>query len=368
MIQWPDGLLPGPTPMRLLLLIGLLMPALTNAALSQEIIGIDLTSGGVLSIDPKSGVASLIGNTGLNHLLAGHSLTRDGSGRLIAGYVDLFSISWTDLHEIDPQTAQASFLVRIPLGGILGLAFAPGDVLYAINERFPGSSLSPVDLYTIDLVSGSPTLIGDTGTDSVATLAYGEGSLWTHHGGLGLMRIDPITGLAVDVNPDFRGPSDFMESLCFSDHGVMYQVDAGLWVQDTLTGVPTFVGPLNYPGVLGGVEYLPGPTSPFALGTLGETGGPMGAQVWGATPNGTVVLLYALGSGGPTPVPSGRRCAGTLLDLNATLAPLAVLQADAQGHARIGPAFVPAAAAITTHLQALDLATCATSNPAQLIF
>jgi hypothetical protein len=94
----------------------------------------------------------------------------------------------------------------------------------------------------------------------------------------------------------------------------------------------------------------------------------MGAQVWGATPHGTVVLLYALGSGGPTPVPSGRRCAGTPLDLNATIAPFAVLQADAAGRAQVGPAFVPAAAAITTHLQALDLATCATSNPAWVLF
>jgi hypothetical protein len=149
---------------------------------------------------------------------------------------------------------------------------------------------------------------------------------------------------------------------------VLYQVDAGLWIQDTVTGVPTFVGPLNYFGILGGVEYLPGPTSPFALGTLGETGGPMGAQVWGATPNGSVVLLYALGPGGASSVPPGQPCAGTLLDLNSTVVLAAVLQADAQGHASIGPAFVPASFARSVDLQALDIATCATSNLAQVIY
>jgi hypothetical protein len=60
--------------------------------------------------------------------------------------------------------------------------------------------------------------------------------------------------------------------------------------------------------------------------------------------------------------------------VNGTTGPLAGspkrsggLPANAQGFARIGPAPVPATAAITAHLQALDLATCATCNPAQVI-
>ena len=79
---------------------------------------------------------------------------------------------------------------------------------------------------------------------------------------------------------------------------------------------------LGFPGILGGVEYLAGPTSPFALGTQGLTGGPMSAQFWGATPRGTVAILYTYGGGGPSTVPAGNPCAGTLINLNAARLPL----------------------------------------------
>ncbi len=294
-----------------------------------------------------------------------HSMARDSQGRIFSAF-GYWNVPYA-IYEINPSTGQAAFVVQTSLVGIGGLAFGPGDVLYAVNDRLVPAS-GPDDLHSIDLATGASTLIGDTGMIAHATLAYGQGSLWGYDGEAGLVRIDTITGLATDVNPNFRGPLDLIESLCFSDHGVLYQVDAGLWIQDTLTGVPTFVGPLNYFGIFGGIEYLPGPTSPFALGTLGETGGPMGAQVWGATPNGNVVLLYALGAAGATLVPSGQPCAGTVLNLNSTVAAAAILHADAQGHALVGPAFAPAAVAGSARLQALDLTTCATSNLAQVIY
>jgi hypothetical protein len=50
------------------------------------------------------------------------------------------------------------------------------------------------------------------------------------------------------------------------------------------------------------------------------------------------------------------------------MAPLQVLRADAQGRAQAGPAFVPAGAAGLVRLQAVDLATCRSSNLAQVIY
>jgi hypothetical protein len=46
----------------------------------------------------------------------------------------------------------------------------------------------------------------------------------------------------------------------------------------------------------------------------------------------------------------------------------AVAQADAQGHARLGPVQVPAAAAGLIRLQALDLTACRASNLARLVY
>ncbi len=332
---------------------------------AQEILGIDFLIGDVYKINPKTGQTTRIGTTGLNQNLW-HSMARDSQGRIFSAY-GYWSVPYA-IYEINPSTGQATFVSQTALKGISGLAFGPGDVLFAVNDRAAPVSYGPDDLHTIDLATGSDALIGPTNLVSMGSLVYGQGSLWGYDGDLGLVNLDSATGAATDVNPSFVGPRDFNESYCFSDDAVLYEVDAGLWVQDTLTGVPTFVGPLNYFGILGGIEYLPGPTSPFVLGTLGETGGPMGAQVWGATPNGSVVLLYALGAAGATLVPSGQPCAGTLLNLNSTVAAATILHADSQGHALVGPAFAPAAVAGSARLQALDITTCATSNLAQVIY
>lgn len=239
--------------------------------------------------------------------------------------------------------------------------------MFALKERVPASS-GPYDLYTLDLATGAATLIGDTQLTNCGNLAFRDGMLWTYTGDLGLVMIDPNTAQAEDVNDSFRGPVGSTESLCFSEDGILYQLDSGLWIQDVHFGVPSLVGLTQYFGLFDCAEYLPGSAPPFALGTLGQTGGPMGAQTWGATPGGDVVLLAALGPAGVAQIPAGRPCAGTTLDLNATYRAAAVLRADAQGHALAGPVRAPAAVAGSLRLQALDLTTCTTSNLARVIY
>lgn len=287
---------------------------------------------------------------------------------MIAGYSDYRTLSGTNLYELDLQSGQVSLISHCPLQVIQGLAFGPGDVLYAIAERNPGASYSPDDLYSVDLATGVVALIGDTGLDSLGTLAYGQNELWSYDGNSGLVKIDSVTGLATDVNPSFLGHVGLTESLSFGHDGQLYLVDSALWVMDTKTGVPVLIGMHNHFGIFGGVEFVTGAASPFTLGTLGMSGGPMGLEAWGASPHSTVAFLRANGGGGPTAVPSGNPCAGTLLDLNSSLRLVAVTATDAQGHARIGPVTVPAAAAGTLRLQALDLTTCRTSNLARVIY
>lgn len=334
---------------------------------AQQIVGIDVFGGEVFSLDVRTGQAALIADPGLD-IWIWTGVAKDQSGRLFGAYFDWQTLSGTAIYEIDPWTGQVTQAAFTPLIGVAGMSFGDQDALFMAVERNYPMGGSPIDLYTVDLATGAPTLVGDMGSTGLGTLAYDGADLWAYDFNLGLVRVDQATGQMTDVNPSFLGPLDLTENICFGDDGILYQVDAGFWIQDTLTGVPSFVNLTGFPGLFAGVEYLPGPTTPFTLGTQGETGGPMGAQVWGATPNGTVVLLRAQGGGGPTAVPGGNPCAGTLLDLNATIAPLAVLRADAQGRARLGPAFVPASAALITHLQAINLATCAISNPLRILY
>lgn len=355
--------------MSLLLRLALLAPFLTGSVYGQQLIGLEMDDGEIYSIDMHSGLATQIATTSVDkHLWLWHALAKDSTGRLFGSY-DFLASGGSEIYEIDPLTGHCTLITTYPLVGVVGLAFGPGNVLYALNDPTAGTAGSRFDLQSVDLVTGTATLIGNTGFTNLGTLAYGQGTLWSYGGsGVGLLQVDPITGIGTDVNPGFQGPLDFMEGLCVSDHGVFYQVDTQLWIQDAMTGVPALAGPLNFPGILGGIESLPGPTSPFTLGTQGMTNGPMGLQVWGATPLGSVVLLRAQGGGGPSFVPGGNPCAGTQLDLNGSRRLLAIAQANAAGRVHLGPLFVPAAAAGLARLQALDLATCATSNLARVIY
>ncbi len=90
----------------------------------------------------------------------------------------------------------------------------------------------------------------------------------------------------------------------------------------------------------------------------------MGAKMTGATPNSQVMLMWANGDGGPTPIPNGLPCAGTMMDLNFNMGKVSIVNTDANGAATVGPGprRVPAAAAGLVWLQAVDLSNCNTSN------
>ncbi len=79
-----------------------------------------------------------------------------------------------------------------------------------------------------------------------------------------------------------------------------------------------------------------------------------------ATPNGQVALLYAYGTGSFV-IPGGFPCAGTTLGLNNTVALGAMITAGPDGVAALNTS-VPPAACGNFFIQALDIATCGTSN------
>lgn len=84
------------------------------------------------------------------------------------------------------------------------------------------------------------------------------------------------------------------------------------------------------------------------------------ADISGATANGTVAVLAAMGAGNFV-VPGGVPCAGTELGLSsAGLRVVAIVTADADGNVNLGANLPPVACGGA--VQALDVATCNTSN------
>jgi hypothetical protein len=337
---------------------------LTARLSGQQLLGID-PAGGFFRIDPRSGATSLIGIAGPSSFFW-TSLAQDSSGQLYSSY-GRFDHPY-EIHRIDPATGQSTFILQTTLVGVSGMAFGPNDELYLTND--PSAPLGrDYDLVRVDLLTGATTVIGTTGVLGITALDFDDqGRLWAYDHEYGVVELDLLTGAMMDHNPGFIGPPGASKSMVFGENDALWMIDSAVWLGDTTTGVPCFVAWMSLIGIFSGLEYLPGPAPPFSLWTLGETGGPMGARMAGASPDGLLVLLLAEGGGGPTPVPPGNPCAGTLLDLNATMAPLRVLHSDAQGGAQIGPTFVPASAAVVVRLQALDLGTCATSNVARIVF
>lgn len=341
---------------RLLLLLAPL--AFISSASAQEIKLLGL-GGDLWSVDVRNGALSFVGLTG-QHTHFWNSMAMDSQGRLYGAYGRYFAPY--AIYEIDPQTGLATFVVQTNFIGIRAMAFDDNDVLYISNERDAPSSFSPTDLHTLNLSTGATTLIGDTGALVLHTMEFSNGTLWGYAYDKGLIQIDTLTGQATDVNPNVWGPWNATLSMCFNDEGALFYLDTNLWMFDTQTAGICLVKPLSLFGFWADAVFVEGPTPSFSLWLTGTTNGPMGIRFSGATPNGTVAIAWAKGSGGPTPVPNGFLCSGVVMDLNPTMQLLGTLTADNQGQGVFGPRFVPASARGQIRVQAIDLTACATSN------
>lgn len=333
-------------------------------AIGQEIIGLS-PFGDVHTINPSTGSSTFLGWT-WNFQALWTGLAKDSQGRLYASY-GRYDTAY-QIHEIDPLTGQSTFVCQTDLFGIGGLAFGPGDQLYAANDRTTPSNPHPYDLYTVDLQTGGTSLVGAMGVNIVTSLNFGRGQMWSYSEGGQLGTVDLVSGNVTPVDPSFQGPWIGTDSMCFTDDGTLFQMNSWLWVMDTDSGVPSMIGDLTPHFFSGGMEFLPHRPEPFTVWTSGVTGGPMEIKVSGATPGGSVAVAYAWGDGGPTTIPPGHPCAGLTLDLNQGVSLQGIHVADAEGQLTIGPATVPASAAMAVRLQAVDLTTCSTSNRIMVVY
>ncbi len=347
--------------------LGLLALAVAPA---QELIEFTAADSYLGSMDPKTGAWVAIGDTGIgSYWWTG--MAKDDQGTLYAVHGDLdhpFVV-----YEIDPATAQATFVVQTDLVGIQGVSFGPGGLFYAVAES---SYAGPDSLYTIDLQTGVSTLVGPTGAQGIESLAFDGADLyaWDHDnplgGGPGLVRIDAVTGIAHDVSPRIGQGHVYTHpgigTLAFSDDGALYGAGDALYLVDLESGQLTFV--TAYVPSPNAMEFAPGEPEPFSLTAQGRTGGRMRLSARGATPGGDVAFFYALDRDGSAVVPPLRPCAGALLDLRPRVFLVDLKTADATGRAVTHAGWVPDVEDGCIRIQALDLATCTTTNRGRPVF
>jgi hypothetical protein len=216
----------------------------------------------VYRIDECTGVGALVGRSGALGL---NSLARDVSGKLFSVG---FDPAGSYLATIDASTGRATHGEYLRFQGdinedVRGLAFSPGGVLFAINNSSSGIGSNPDDLFTIDVNTGVGTLVGRTGFNGIQGLDFSpDGTLYgwdVGNGdgiGAGLVRINPITGAAVDVDTSVSG-SGRIQTLAFAPDGTLYGAGDALYKIDVATGTATVIGGGGYSDVRG-LAVLPG--------------------------------------------------------------------------------------------------------------
>ena len=245
------------------------------AAAKADMIGVSWNSANspVVQINETTGTGTTVGLSGFFGL---NSLAIDNVGTLYSAtdHIDA-TPPLLRLVKINPTTGAGTAGAILDFGAVQpavrALAFSPQDVLYAINNTGPPGQTVTHDLYTIDVNSGTGTFIGVTGIGIQGLDFSPSGVLYGWDIFLGLVTIDPATGVATDVNPAVGGLSFPIQTIAFSPNGVLYGAYNSLFTIDISTGIPTPVGSGGYTDVRG-IEFLavpePGSAALLALALL----------------------------------------------------------------------------------------------------
>jgi hypothetical protein len=201
------------------------------------------------------------------------SLAMSSSGTLFSMCGVLFGNQ--QLATINTKTGLGTlFGAPVPGLAIMAMAFGPGGVLYAVGDCNPNASFADCgtggpdtnynSLYTVNVVTGEVTRIGQTGAmEYFMDLAFDRhGNLWGVTSSLSpsyipavLYRIDTQTGAATKI-VNLVGSSTVM-GLAFAPDGKLYATDftanPGLYLVDPKTGFETAVAAMPF-GLSSGLE------------------------------------------------------------------------------------------------------------------
>jgi hypothetical protein len=224
----------------------------TTGTANAGLLGIDFDTGTLYSVSTANAALTLIGSNGRNF----GEIEFSPSGTLY-GFT---TGSASTLYTINPSTAAATPIGPLGLSFVFegGLAFSPGGIAYGTN----GGALGADQLFTINLATGSATVVGTLsgGDRDINGLAYrSDGQL------IGLDRItnalvviDPATAAVtlLAAVPSTVGGAGGMTVL----NGIGYYSTSGpgglvpgsntLYSFDLFTGASTPIG--NFNGVITG--------------------------------------------------------------------------------------------------------------------
>jgi uncharacterized protein (TIGR03382 family) len=222
-------------------------PEVKAAPGTGTLLGTDAVFGNLITINPTTGSASVVGPLGVVQIpsLAVDPLT----GIIYAGGGG----GLPDIFTVDPATGAATFVGDTGLGiaAVEGLDFNAAGTLYASVNIAGGGGTGADHLAIINKATGAATVVGPYGSctgvtipsaggtgeasctiEGMAGIAFdATGNLWGSHrvlaaGSPGLYRINVATGAATFVAPFLDGsggsPSGGVTSLQFACDGTLY--------------------------------------------------------------------------------------------------------------------------------------------------
>ena len=247
----------------------LLLPSLANAS---YLVGV--SSGFVrgtapqVRIDLQTGEYTTLHAQGRSY----NSLAKNSAGELFGGW---FSGSGENgrVSRFDPDTGavlQTFNAVTPGADSSRGLSFDSSDNVFAVINRndSQGSPTLDDDLYRFDLASQTTIRIGSLGFGAVQGLDISpDGNFFAWDVVTGLLSVDPLTGIATDINPTIGGTGD-IQSIVFAPDGQLFGARRNLYSIDPTTGAFTQIGVGS--GIdIRGIEFIvPEPSSGAILLSL----------------------------------------------------------------------------------------------------
>lgn len=217
------------------LLTALSLVVVTLPAAARDLLAVTW-DGNVYRMSSETAESTHLGYSGWSFL---NALARNSKGEFYTvSSKPLGSSQPATILKLDPLTGLATPVAPSSLTEVRALAFGPNDELYAIGYSVP------FKLYRLDLQTGAATLIGNLSGGFFQALACYGGELyaWECGGGSGfgkgLMKVDPATGAATDVNPQIGGTCYEVQGLAFDGHGNLYGANKALRVVKVRPGAP----------------------------------------------------------------------------------------------------------------------------------
>ncbi len=208
----------------------------TTFAYAAPILWIDdLPSGKIGTVDVTTGIATVIGNSGVGLT----DIAFDPSG-------NLYGVSFNALYSINKTTGTATSIGSLGVNDVNGLVFNSNGTLYA-------SGLSG-ELYSVNTTTGSATGLFNTGHSSGGDLAFFGGTLY-YTDAFNLISVDLAGKTATTIGAIGASP---VYGLAAGDDGKLYgAANSSIYLINPSTGAGSLVSSYaNGLGQAGGTAFF----------------------------------------------------------------------------------------------------------------